>query len=96
METTRSKSGQPSKVGEWPQYDRDLGADRPKWSSGIRKMILLGAIDETNAEMLADYLPEQLAVGAFRAEDSRDERMIEDFQLSGLGVNEFLKVWQRV
>ena len=90
------KNAGTSKVGEWPKYDRDLGADRTKWSAGIRKMILLGAIDDTNAEMLADYLPEQLAVGAFRAEDSRDERMIEDFQLSGLGVNEFLKTWERV
>lgn len=87
---------QSAEAGDPPQYDRDLGADKAKWSSGIRKMILLGAIDENNSEMLEDYSPEQLAVGAFRAEDSKDERMIEEFQSSGLGVNEFLKVWQRI
>lgn len=87
---------QSSGAGDPPRYDRDLGADKPKWSRGIRKMVLLGVIDEANTEMLEDYSPEQLAIGAFRAEDSKDERMIEEFLLSGLGVNEFLRIWQRI
>jgi hypothetical protein len=28
--------------GEPPSYDRDLGADGPKWTRGIRRQILLG------------------------------------------------------
>jgi hypothetical protein len=62
--------------GELPHYDADLGADKVKWTRGIRRNVLLGNFDAEpggDAAMILAFKASGLGVNEFLDKKEKGE-----------------------